>query len=309
MSPPRRHGRRRSAVAEGGTGKEEKKPDRRPRGKGPVWTGTIGFGLVSIPVVLQSGENRKELGFSLLDERDMSPIGYRKVNKNTGEEVPAGAVVKGWKSGEGEYVLVSDEDLRRASPERTERIDILAFVERDAIPPTYFDRPYYLEPAAKSEKAYALLREAMRRAGRTGVATVVLRARQHLAAVIPQGPVLVLELLRYADELRDPSELHLPGEDLKRLRVTEGELAMAGRLIDELSGPWKPAEYKDEYRDELLAFLERKARAGETEAAAAPAPEAEAKAPPADIMSLLKKSLAASGERGPRARAPARAPR
>lgn len=301
MSPPRRHGRR--AAARPRAEPEPKKEARRgppPRPKGQVWKGTLSFGLVSIPVVLQSGENRKELGFSLLDRRDMSPVGYRKINKSTGEEVPAREVVKGWKTPEGEFVLVGDEDLKRAAPERTNRIDILAFVDGDSVPATFYERPYYLEPAAKSEKAYALLREAMRRAGKTAVATVVLRAKQYLCAVIPMGPVLVLELLRYADELRDPAELHLPGEDLKRLKVTEGELSMAGRLIDELAKPWRPEQYRDEYREELLSFLEKKAAAGETEVAAAPAPEAEAPTPPADIMSLLKRSLAASGKGAPR---------
>lgn len=298
MSPPRRHGRRAAAPRR----REPPAPEKAgrggppPRPKGQVWKGTLSFGLVSIPVVLQSGENRKELGFSLLDRRDMSPVGYRKVNKSTGEEVPSREVVKGWKTPEGEFVLVGEEDLRRAAPEKTNRIDILAFVDGDSVPATFFDRPYYLEPAAKSEKAYALLREAMRRAGKVAVATVVLRAKQYLCAVIPMGPVLVLELLRYADELRDPAELHLPGEDLKRLKVTESELSMAGRLIEELAKPWRPEDYRDEYRDELLAFLRKKAASGETEAAAAPAPEAEEKAPPADIMSLLKRSLAASGK-------------
>jgi DNA end-binding protein Ku len=296
VSPPRRHGRKASSPKAAEPKDEATARPARGRPKGQVWKGTISFGLVSIPVVLQSGENRKELGFSLLDRRDMSPVGYRKINKSTGEEVPSREVVKGWKTEEGEFVLVGEEDLKRAAPERTNRIDILAFVDADAVPATFFDRPYYLEPAAKSEKAYALLREAMRRAGKTGIATVVLRARQYLCAVIPMGPALVLELLRYADELRDPGDLHLPGEDLKRLKVTEGELNMAGKLIEELAKPWRPEEYRDEYRAELLSFLEKKARAGETEEAAAPAPEAEAKAkaPPADIMSLLKRSLAAS---------------
>jgi DNA end-binding protein Ku len=295
VSPPRRHGRRTARKP------EAEKPARARhagRPKGQVWKGTLAFGLVSIPVVLQSGENRKELGFSLLDKRDMSPVGYRKVNKSTGKDVPSDAVVKGWKTETGEFVLVGDQDLKAAAPERTERIDIMAFVDSGDVSPAFFERPYYLEPAAKSEKAYALLREAIRRAGKTAIATVVLRAKQYLCAVFPQGPVLVCELLRYADELRDPSDLHLPGEDLKKLKVSESELSMAGRLIEELAKSWNPEEYHDEYRGKLLEFLERKAREGETETANAPAPETEAKAPPADIMSLLKRSLASSGKGG-----------
>lgn len=302
MSPPRRHGRgaRKPRAPEPAKepAKAASKGHRAGRPKGQVWKGTLSFGLVNIPVVLQSGENRKELGFSLLDKRDMSPVGYRKVNKSTGEEVPSNAVVKGWKTEQGEYVLVGEEDLKRAAPERSGRIDIVAFVDSGELSPAFFERPYYLEPAAKSEKAYALLREAMRRADKTAVATVVLRAKQYLCAVFPQGPALVCELLRYADELRDPQDLHLPGEDLKRLKVSEGELGMAARLIEELAKPWRPEDYHDEYRDQLLSFLEKKAAAGETELAAAPAPEAEEKAPPADIMNLLKRSLAASGGKG-----------
>lgn len=275
-------------------------PAERPAGrrpKGVVWTGTLSFGLVNIPVVLHSGEAAKDLHFTMLDKRDLSPIGYRKINKNTGAEVSSKEIVKGYRWSEDEYVTLSDEDFRKASPEKTQRIDIAAFVDGSKIDPAQFDRPYYLEPAAKSEKAYALLREAMRRAKKVGVATIVLRARQYLAAVIVQGPVLTLELLRYADELRDPSDLRLPGEDLKSLKIRDSELEMAQRLVEELAGPWKPEEFKDEYRTELLAFIERKAKAGDV-APAPPAPAHELPASaPGDIMSLLKKSLERSPER------------
>lgn len=268
---------------------------RRP--KGVVWTGTLSFGLVNIPVVLHSGEAAKDLHFTMLDKRDLSPIGYRKVNKNTGREVSSKEIVKGYRWSEDEYVTLSDEDFRKASPEKTQRIDIAAFVDGSKIDPAQFDRPYYLEPAAKSEKAYALLREAMRRAKKVGVATIVLRARQYLAAVIVQGPVLTLELLRYADELRDPSDLRLPGEDLKSLKIRDSELEMAQRLVEELAGPWKPEDFKDEYRTELLAFIERKAKAGDTSPAPPePAHELPASAP-GDIMALLKRSLERSPAR------------
>lgn len=272
-------------------------PGRRPRGL--VWTGTISFGLVNIPVTLHSAESAKGLRFTMLDRRDLSPIGYRKVNKNTGEEVPAGRIVKGFKLENGRYVTLTAEDFKRASPERTQRIDIRAFVDGSLIEPAYFDRPYYLEPAPKHEKAYALLREAMKRSKKAGIATIVLRSREHVAALMARGPALTLELLRYSDELRDPSDLHLPGEDAGGLKLTEGELAMAGRLIEDLSGPWKPEAFKDEYRDELLAFIAKKAKAGKAEAGA-PAPEDRPEGTPSgDIMALLKKSL----ERRPKARA------
>lgn len=271
-------------------------PPRRP--KGLIWSGTISFGLVNIPVTLHSGESAKELHFTMLDRRDLSPIGYRKVNKTTGEEVPAASVVKGFKLEDGRYVTLTDEDFKRASPERTQRIDIRAFVDGTRIDPAYFDRPYYLEPSAKHEKAYALLREALKRSGKVGIATIVLRSREYVAALMARGPALTLELLRYREELRDPTDLHLPPEDAEALRISESELAMAARLIEDLSGPWKPEAFKDEYRDELLAFIEKKTKAGKAEAGP-PAPEERVEGTPAgDIMTLLKKSL----ERRPKAR-------
>lgn len=295
--PDRRHGRsfRRgpplAASPEPRAGaREEPRPGRRP--KGAIWTGTVSFGLVNIPVTLHSGETANELHFSMLDKRDLSPIGYRKINKNTGADVAASQIVKGYRYGPDEFVTVTDEDFKRASPERAQRIDISAFVDAGKIDPAMYDRPYYLEPAAKSDKAYALLREAMRRSGKVGIASVVLRARQHLAVLFVQGRALTLELLRYRDELRDASDLRLPDDDLRRLKITDAELEMAGRLVEELGGRWDPDEYKDEYRDELLKFIETKAKAGKTVPAPPGPSKARPLAAPTDIMGLLKKSLA-----------------
>lgn len=292
----RRHGAAGAPAARDGhearDGHDRHHPPAGGSRRGLIWTGSISFGLVNIPVSLRSAESAKELHFTMLDRRDLSPVGYRKINKATGQDVPSDQIVKGYKLGEDEYVTLSDEDFKRASPERTQRIDIQAFVDRGAIDPALYERPYYLEPAAKSEKAYALLREAMRRSGKTGIATVVLRAREYLAALLVHGNVLTLELLRYASELRDPSDLRVPEADSKRLRVTEAELKMAQRLIDDLSAPWEPEKYKDQYRDELLAFIEEKAKAGKTEVGAHPAEKPRRAAPPADLMGLLKKSLA-----------------
>lgn len=286
----------------GGRPRAVKPEDSRPAGqrrpKGLIWTGTISFGLVNIPVTLHSGEAAKELHFTMLDRRDLSPIGYRKVNKNTGEEVPSGSVVKAFKLEDGRYVTLTNEDFKRASPERTQRIDIRAFVDGSRIDPAFFERPYYLEPSAKHEKAYVLLREALKRSKKVGIATIVLRSREYVAALMARGPALTLELLRYSDELRDPSDLHLPAEEAEGLNISEAEFAMAGRLIEDLLGPWKPEAFKDEYRDELLAFIEKKAKAGKAEAGP-PAPEERPEGTPAgDIMELLKKSL----ERRPKAR-------
>jgi DNA end-binding protein Ku len=271
-----------------------------------IWTGSISFGLVNIPVSLVTAEQRDDLDFTLLDKRDSSPIGYQKISKRTGKPVPADRIVRGVEQANGRYVVVSDTDLRRASPERTQRIDILAFVDAAAISPLYFDRPYYLEPARGGERGYALFREALRRSDKVAVASVVVKTRQHLAAVLVHDRVLVLDVLRYAAELRDPSRLRVPATALKALRISDRELKMAERLVAEMTEDWDPKQYHDEYRDELLAFIKKRSRAGRVTSA----PEDEdATAPPKradiiDIAELLKRSLARTGEdrRRPRRR-------
>jgi DNA end-binding protein Ku len=271
-----------------------------------IWTGSISFGLVNIPVSLVTAEQRDDLDFTLLDKRDSSPIGYQKISKRTGKPVPGDRIVRGVEQTNGRYVVVSDTDLRRASPERTQRIDILAFVEATAIPPLYFDRPYYLEPARGGERGYALFREALRRSGKLAVASVVVKTRQHLAAVLVYDRVLVLDVLRYASELRDPAKLRVPGPTLKALRISDRELKMAERLVAEMTEDWDPKKYHDEYRDELLAFIKKRGRAGQLTSA----PETEEKpatrkrADVIDIAELLKRSLAKTGEdrRRPRRR-------
>ena len=272
-----------------------------------LWTGSISFGLVTIPVSLVTAEVREELDFTLLDQRDDSPISYQKISKRTGKPVPADQIVRGFEYQDGRYVVLSDADLRRASPERTQRIDVVSFVRAAEIPPVYFDRPYYLEPARGGERGYALFREALRRSGRVAVATVVVKTRQHLAAIVVQDQVLVLDLLRYAAELRAPSRLRIPGPGLKG--ISEREIKMAERLIDEMTEPWKPERYRDEYRDELMAFIKKRGRAGKL--AAAPETEEEpARRPRADVIDiadLLRKSLAGKGARGPSK--PSEAPR
>ena len=265
-----------------------------------LWTGNISFGLVNIPVSLVTAETHDELDFTLLDERDDSPIGYQKINKRTGKPVPTDRIVRGFEYQDGRYVIVNDADLKRASPERTQRIDILSFVEAGEIPPMYFDRPYYLEPGRGGDRGYALFREALRRSGKVAVATVVVKTRQHLATVLAHENLLVLDLLRYAAELREPSKLQVPGA-VKSLKISEREVSMAERLIGEMTEPWKPERYHDEYRDELLAFIKKRGRAGQL--AASPEPEEEAapsrgrRAEVIDIADLLQKSLAKAGPR------------
>ena len=267
-----------------------------------IWNGHITFGLVSIPVALHPAESRDELDFTLLDKEDMSPIGYRKVNKATGEEVPHERITRGLEVAKGRYVIVSDADLRRASPERTRQIEIMSFVDPAEVEPKYFDRPYYLEAVPKQEKGYALLRETLRKSRKMAIATVVIHTRQHLAALVAEEEVLVLDLLRYPQELRDASRLNLPAKSVKALGITDKESKMAERLVEQMVGPWDPAKYRDEYRDELTAFIRKRAKAGKIEEPPVEEPAPRKGAKVIDIMTLLKQSVEKAEKGRPRAR-------
>jgi len=228
-----------------------------------IWTGTVGFGLVQIPVGLHTAEDRAELEMTMLDKRDFSPVGYERVNKKTGKEVAWENVVKGYEHGDGQYVVLTDKDFEEANVEATRQIDILDFVSFADIDPRYVERPYYLAPLKAGKKSYALLREVLRRSGKAGVGKVVIRSRQHLAAVVAHDDALLLVLLRFADELRDTKGLELPSTNLKTLGITPKELSMAERLVDGMVSHFEPEKYEDEYRRDLLRLIQRKAKAGE----------------------------------------------
>jgi len=263
----------------------------------PIWNGSISFGLVNIPVGLFSAQGKEaRLDFNLLDKKDLSPIGYKKINKRTGQEVPASEMVKGYELEDGNYAVLTDEDFRKANAKATQTIEIIDFVDLKDIHPVFFEKPYYLAPGKRAEKGYALLRASLKRSGKAGVARVVIHSREYIGVLAPYGRALVLDLLRYSGELRDPEELGLPEEDLKGLKVTEKELDMAGKLIESMTGPWEPGKYHDTYREELLGYIKRKVEAGETvRVEEAPAPEPKAGAEVIDIMSLLKRSLEEAG--------------
>jgi DNA end-binding protein Ku len=263
-----------------------------------LWKGAIQFGLVHIPVSLYPAERRDELSFTMLDRRDLQPVGYKRVNKSTGEEVPFEQVVKGYEWSEGEYVTLEKEDFKRANVEATQTVDILGFVERESLPAYFFESPYYLAPGKHGNKGYALLRETLVRTGRVGIANVVIRTRAHLAALYAVEDVLVLNTLRYADEMRDPGELEVPS-DLQAAKVTEKELDMAERLVEDMALPWDPTKYHDTYREDLMKMIEEKA-SGKVK----PAPRAKARrgAEVIDFAKLLEKSLAATKKRGEPAR-------
>jgi DNA end-binding protein Ku len=258
-----------------------------------VWKGAISFGLVHIPVSLYPGATSSTLDFDLLDKRDFAPVGYQRVNKRTGKAVAADQYAK------GEYVVVSDADFEQANVKATQTVEIRAFVEASEIAPCYFDTPYYLEPGRRAGKGYALLRETLRKTGRVGVATVVLRARQHLSLVMPVGRLLVLNTLRFADEIRPAAKLDLPAANLKTAGVSSKELDLAERLVKDMTEPWRPDAYKDTYRDDLLARIERKVKSGQTHEVGGDAEREPPRrsAQVIDLMAALKKSLDGKGAR------------
>jgi DNA end-binding protein Ku len=262
-----------------------------------IWKGSISFGLVNIPVGLYAAETRHELQFHLLDKRDKSPVRYKRVSEKSGKEVPWGDIVRGYEYEEGHYVILSDDDLKGANPAATQTIDITDFVDAAEISPTYFDKPYYLAPDKKGTKGYALLREALRRTGKMGIATVVIRTRQYLAAVLPQDDVLVLELLRYGHELRDAGELEVPHG---ASGVSDREIEMAERLIEGMVDAWEPSKYADTYEKDVMDMIERRVEKGETEAVETPAPKAAAagEGKVVDLMMLLKRSVEETADKG-----------
>ena len=260
-----------------------------PRG---LWKGAISFGLVNVPVELFSAEKRStELDLTMLDKRDLAPVGCKRFNKASGEEVAWPDIVKGYEYEDGKYVVLSEEDFRRANVEASKTVEIVAFVARGAIPAKFFETPYYLAPGKRGEKAYALLRDALAKAGKVGVATVVIRTRQYLAAVFPEEGVLMMNTLRYADELRQAAELDFSG--LSKTKSSAKELDLALRLIKDMEEDWQPEKYKDTYRDDLLKRIEEKVKAGQTEEITAPAKEGREKggAQVIDLMALLRKSV------------------
>ena len=253
-----------------------------------IWKGTISFGLVTIPVGLFSAVAMRELSFHLLDSRDLSPVRNKRVNEATGEEVPWESVVKGFQLESGRWVTLTDDDFSAANVKATRTIDVLGAVCAEDVAPEFFDTPYLLAPEPQGFKAYALLRDALKTADRVAIAQIVIRSRQRLCALIPEGDALTLEVLRYPYELRNTEGVDLPGSDLKALGVTTAELNLASQLVATIEANWDPAEYKDTYHDDLLALIERKAN-GETIEVAEP--PAETGGQVVDIMELLKKSV------------------
>jgi DNA end-binding protein Ku len=255
-----------------------------------IWKGSISFGLVNIPIALYSATRREELKFRLLRKNDLSPVNYKRVAEKDGKEVPWDQVVKGYEYEKGKYVVLKDEDFQRVDLEATQTVDIQDFVEQDEIDPMFFHKPYYLEPQKGGDKAYALLRDALKDTNKVGIAKVVIKTRQYLAGVKPEDGVLALELMHFADELADPEKLHVP----KKIEVGKREMKMAKSLIDSMSSKWNPEKYKDNYRAALMEVIEEKVESGGKEIE-----EKSKKAPKPtkviDLVSVLQRSLEETG--------------
>jgi len=267
-----------------------------------AWKGAISFGLVHIPVVLHSATAESRPKFNLIDPTSMSPVGNKQVSKITGEAVQREELVKGIQVEEGQYVVLSKEDIRNALPRTTQTIEIEAFVDASEIPPLFFNKPYYVAPGARGAKPFALLREVLRKTGKAGVAKVVISTKQHLAALLPVGDGLVLNLLRWADEVRDaPSSLL---GDVSGVALNDRELKMAEQLVNELAAAWSPDLFHDEFKEKLQQLVQAKAAAGDV-ATLQPLPGEEAPsagggAEIVDLTELLRQSLKRKSAEAPK---------
>ena len=259
-----------------------------------IWSGAISFGLVSVPVRLFTATESKELKFHFLDRRDMSPIGYDKVNKDTGKHVDADDVIRGFEFEKGRFVELEDEDIDRLDIELTHAIDICDFVSIDEIDPLYFRKAYYLLPQEGAEKPYRLLARALEETGKVGIAKVVIRNKQHLAALRPFDGALLLETMYYADEVRKPESLD---GDVERPNLAKAEVELAKSLVENLSEPFEPEKYDDTYRKELLDLIKAKA-----EGQPLPEPEQEPHGEVVDLMEALRESVERTKKQRKRAR-------
>ena len=275
-----------------------------PTSSRTLWKGAISFGLVHIPVTLHSATAESRMKFNLLNKSTMTRVGNQQVDKATGEAASREEIVKGFEVEKDQYVVLTPDEIKAALPRSTQTIDIEAFVDREQIPSVYFHKPYYVSPGGKGgQKPFALLRETLQRTNKVGIARVVISTKQHLAMLIPQGKGLVLNLLRWSDEVRDTAGLAWPGEDVT---VSAAELKMAEQLVDAMAGDWQPDLFHDEFREKLMALVEQKSREGGLRSVAPlPGEDVQATAEVIDLTELLRRSL--KGNAKPAA-APAAAP-
>lgn len=269
-----------------------------------LWKGAISFGLVHIPIALHSAVETHAVDFDWLDRRSLDPVGYKRINKVTGKEIDSDDIVKGIDTGDGEYVVLEADEIAAAYPRTTQTVEIEAFVPLDSIPFVYLERPYYVSPINKGGKVYALLREVLAESRLAGLAKVVIQTKQHLALLFACGPVLILNLLRWGDEVRDWSGLNLPGPDRKATGLTNRELEMARKLVRDMTMEWTPERFTDSFREQIMQLVQEKIEAGETAVVTQPEPEEDegdgGGARIYDLAEMLQRSLKGrkSGARG-----------
>jgi DNA end-binding protein Ku len=258
----------------------------------PIWTGTLSFGLLNVPVSLMPAERSVDLHFRMLDSRSNTPVRYERVNAETGEEVPWKDIVKAFEYKKGSYVVLQPEDIRSASPEGREAVEVETFVDAGAIGAEYFEKPYFLVPGKKAEKGYVLLRETLKRTGKIGIARVVIRTREYLSAVMPKGDSLLLMLLRYPQELVDAGEYSIPEGKPADYRVSAKEIDMAQQLIESMSDDWQPDSFRDEFRDRLRKVIEKRMKSkGVVITPEEETTDENASTNVVDFMALLQQSL------------------
>ena len=267
----------------------------------PIWNGTLSFGLLNIPIQLMPGERKAdEIHFRMLDARNKAPVRYERVNAETGEEVPWKEIVKAYEYSKGNYVVLDPEDIAAAASEHKEVIEMEAFVQRSDISPAYLEKPYVLVPGKKAEKGYVLLREVLEKTKRVGIGRVVIRTREYLAMVVPEGDALMLILLRFPQELVDLADYKLPEGSASKWKISAKEMEMATTLLESMADEWKPEDYKDEFRERMAEVIRKRIK----QKGATTTVEEEEEAAPhdattnvVDFMALLKQSLEKKGEK------------
>lgn len=257
----------------------------------PIWKGFISFGLVAIPVSLVSVEEKNDLRFHLLDSRDKSRICYKRINTKTGKEVPWNKIAKGYEFEKNNFVILKEEDFKRASPEAYKSIDIEEFVDLKEIDPLFFDKPYYLLPEGKNKKAYVLLREALKKTKTVGVGKVIIRTKEYLSLILPYQNALVLNLIHFAEDIRAQEDFNFPTGNIKSYKISEKELKMATDLIKEMQKKFNPKKYHDDYHDALLKWIKNKTKGKTTVIKESDTKRISKKEDVIDFVSLLKKSM------------------
>ena len=269
-------------------------------GSRTLWKGAITFGLVHIPVGLHTAASEQGVDFDWLDKRTMDPVGYKRINKRTGKEIDKDNIVKGVAYEDGKYVIIGPDEIDAVFPRTTQTITIERFIDASELPFIFLERPYFVAPTNKSDRVYSLLRETLIATGKIGLAKVVISTKQHLAALVPSGPALVLNLLRWGDEVKTLDSVEFPPEGSKGLNAAE--LKMAKQLVAEMSGSWDPADFKDEFRHQVMKLVEKKAKAGKTETVLQPEEEApQGGGEVIDLTELLKRSLRGGDKPAPKA--------